>query len=101
MTALDEELSRAVVVWTGYGVAPFPDASEARLAQALGPTKAAEILPRVLEAESEAYRSNAAALGATLVEVEAVAREHLRAMREDLASEAIAALAWAYAFSFR
>jgi hypothetical protein len=59
-------ISRAVVLWTGWGQTMWPQRSEERLANALGAHEAELLMPHVRAWEEDLYRSEARKTAPTL-----------------------------------
>ncbi|MET7878303.1 hypothetical protein [Micromonospora profundi] len=54
-----EIITRAIVVWTGWGRTPWPDRDEASLVAEFGPDLAPGVLAEVRRLEDEFYSSEA------------------------------------------
>lgn len=96
-----ELLSHAIIVWTGRGEAPSPDRDEARLVERVGWEVAVALLPTIHALEQEFYESDARHWAANVKEMANAAADRFRARHPELSDEAVAALAWCYAFDFK
>jgi len=101
MTVDAQELSRAIVVWSGWGETSWPARDEARVLDEFGHERAAELIPRIREAKDEFYASDARFLVADLANMAEQAKADFRRGRSDLSDEAVAALAWCYTYDYK
>lgn len=104
MTAPEQDaelLSRAIIVWTGKGETARPERDEARLVERVGRDLAVALLPTIRALEQEFYESDAREWAASDKEMFDAAAERFRARHPELSDDAVAALAWCYAFDFK
>jgi hypothetical protein len=96
-----DSVSRAIVVWTGWGVRTWPQRQDAAVLEVFGPSEGPSILVRVKELASEFYESEARSTVADLDEMGRVAAATFRASHPELDEEAIRAFSWCYTFDYR
>ncbi|MGB8859027.1 MAG: hypothetical protein WCC60_07225 [Ilumatobacteraceae bacterium] len=104
MTPTSDEVSRAIVVWTGYdpGVElGKPDRDEARLVEAFGETAILDLLPIVNGLQQDFYTSTAYNTVAGSREMAEQAANEFRGRHPELSGDAVAALAWCYSFDWK
>lgn len=94
-------LSRALVVWTGYGVVSWPSRDDDRLSRMFGAELASVVLRRIYELEEEFYTSDARHKAADLREMGNLASAQFRMRHPELSDEAVDALAWCYTFDYK
>ena len=94
-------VSNALVVWTGYGLTPWPSRDNDRVVAEFGVATATELLPALTALESEFYESDAAQTINGLVEIGNAASARFRSLHPELSEEAVNALAWCYTFDWR
>lgn len=100
--AMDSALvSRAIVVWTGFGETHQPARSEQRLVEAFGRDLAAELLPDLSALEVDFYASDASNTVAGMAAMANRAADDFRKRHPDIDDVAVAALAWCYAFDWK
>jgi hypothetical protein len=101
MTPVDsEELSRAIVVWSGWADATVPIRDDARLAETFG-DKADRLSEQIREAENQFYASDARDRTPDLDEMGRRAVADFRRKRTDLSDDAVDALAWCYTYDYK
>lgn len=102
MTQLDSTvLSRAVIVWSGWGTASFPLREDAAVIAAFGAEQAPALLERIRELEDDFYESDARLTIADLDAMGAAAAAKFRERHPEISNEAVRALAWCYTFDFK
>jgi hypothetical protein len=101
MTPDAAEVSRAVVVWTGWSRAPRPARDEGRLVEEFGEERALELLPLVRRLTDDFYSSDAWLTRRTLTEIGAAAAANFRAKHPEVSDEAVEALTWCYTYDYR
>jgi hypothetical protein len=101
MTLDASTVSRAIVVWTGWGETSRPVRTETRLADRIGEEAAISLLPLIRHLEEEFYSSDARFVVADLKEMGDVAAGQFRQAHPELSDEAIRALAWCYTFDYK
>lgn len=94
-------LSRAIVVWTGWGVASTPQRDESLLVDCFGGELAVELLPLVRELEDSFYLSDARFSATDLQEMSAIASAQFRARHPEIGDAAVQALAWCYTYDYK
>lgn len=94
-------LSRAVVVWTGWGVAATPQRDESLLIGCFGEELTVELLPLVRELEDCFYSSDARLSAADLQEMSETASAQFRARHPEVEDAAVQALAWCYTYDYK
>ena len=96
-----DELSRAVVLWTGYESAAFPTRDDAALADMFSPQLAANLLSIVQAIEKEFYRSEAHITAASLSEMGEIASKDFKRQYPELPAVIAEAFAWCYTFDYK
>lgn len=100
--AMDAGLvTRAIVVWLGWGRAAWPDRNEASLVAEFGTDVAVDVLPEVRRLERDFYASDARRVAADLSTMGDQAAAEFRARHPEIGAEAVEALAWSYTFDYR
>ena len=94
-------VAEAVVAWTGWGRAVWPDRDEARLSELLGAEAAKEVMPAVQLLVNDFYASDAHVWAANFLEMAEAASAQFRAKYPALPEEAVQALAWCYTFDHK
>ena len=102
METLDAaQISKALIVWLGYGELPWPATSEQRLQDHFGSEVATRLLPTVVSLFEEFYDSDASRFASDLESMAAMASAPFAERHPDLTEEAVAALAWSYTYDFK
>lgn len=96
-----DEVSEAIVLWSGKGDFPIPRRSEARVIARFGEDRGLDLLPRVRQLEHEFYESKAYAIGSDLAAVGRKAAEEFRMRHPEISEAAVHALAWCYTWDWR
>jgi hypothetical protein len=96
-----DEVSLAVVLYTGQGVAPYPARSEDRIAARLGADAAARLGPIVRQLDDEFYESDARFVAADVADMHALASAQFRQKYPLLSPAAADAFAWCYTWDFK
>jgi hypothetical protein len=95
------DVSRAVVVWTGYGVTAWPQRDETRLVARFGVDAALVLAPAVRRLEDAFYLSEARQLEPDLKRMGDMAAADFRRLHPEVSDEAVEALAWCYTYDFK
>lgn len=98
---VDEELSVAIVAWTGWGSASWPSRDHDAFVTRFGRDRAVELFARVRAAEDDFYGSRAHLDAPNLVAMGEMAAEEFRRARSDISDEAVRALAWCYMYDYK
>lgn len=93
-------ISKAIVVWTGWGRAPSPVRDEALLVDRFGDA-AADLMPVIAAMEDDFYRSDARHIAEDEAAMATLAADQFRRRHPDIADDAIQALAWCYTYDYR
>ncbi len=96
-----ETLSRAVVVWTGWGETASPVTDDSRLAAEFGASRAADLGPQVRQLADEFYESDARHSAADVAAMGDRAAAEFCRRHPEISDEAVKALAWSYTYDFR
>lgn len=96
-----EELSEAIVIWSGWGRAAWPRRDESLLVDRFGADLAADLLSALRQLEDDFYSSDARHLASDLTEIAELAADRFRAMHPEVAEEAVRALAWCYTYDYK
>jgi len=94
-------LSRAVVIWTGFGVTPWPKRNEDRLVSTFGSGMTEKLLPLLRQLADDFYASDARFVATDLQRMGELAAEQFRKAHPELDDTAINALAWCYTYDFK
>jgi hypothetical protein len=98
---LPDELSQAMVAWTGYGSTRWPQRDEARLVAALGEDTALCVLPLLVSLELDFYQSTAHKTARDLAEMTTLASADFRGRHPEVGEVVVQALAWCYSYDFK
>ncbi|MDE0547408.1 hypothetical protein [Microbacterium sp. C7(2022)] len=98
---MDEELSFAVVTWTGWGRASFPARDDDLLTATFGFARAIDLLPQVHELEEDFFRSNAHITAPDLQSMGGQAADEFRSAHPEVTEDAVQALAWCYTYDYK
>jgi hypothetical protein len=96
-----DDISRAIVMWTGYKIEPKPSRDDEHFAVMIGADAALDLLPIIRQMQDEFYESDAYNTMANLDEMAHTAAAEFRTRRPELSDEAIDALAWCYAWDWK
>jgi hypothetical protein len=98
--AVGDDINEAIVLYTGFGVSPFPRARSNDLANRFGPEQGGQLKLRILELMEE--------LGQPILDekrskksVTERAIEQLRPRHPELDESGLRALAWTFSFGLR
>jgi hypothetical protein len=96
-----DQLSEAVVLWTGFHESPFPVRDEQRLVRRFGSEVAATLVPAILNLRADFFESDAALHEASLGEAGRKAADQFARLHPEISETAVQALAWCYTFDWR
>ena len=96
-----DNLSRAIVVWSGKGRTARPDRNEQRLVDEFGPETAAALMPHVRVLVDDFYASDASNTVADLHAMGSRAADDFRRSHPEVSDEAVDALVWCYTFDWK
>ena len=94
-------VSRAIVIWTGFGKTPWPSRDESRLVEQFGADAAADLTPQLRDLEQQFYASDARFTVRDLDEMGKVAADQFRKNHPEISEEAIRALEWCYTYDYK
>lgn len=94
-------MSDAIVAWSGWGETAWPADDEQRVVRRLGPELAEKLMPIVHQLEAEFFASDARVTAKDLGEMGDVAARRFRDLHAELNNDAVEALAWCYAFTYK
>ncbi len=94
-------LSRAIVVWTGWGETSWPVREQGRLTLRFGREAAVRLLPRIRELEDEFYASDAPFTISDLHQMGEAAADRFRRLHPEISDDAVRALAWSYTYDYK
>ena len=94
-------LSRAIVIWTGFGVRSWPKRDDARLVRTFGSSMADKLLPLLLQFWDDFYASDARIIAPDLQSMGDHAANDFRKVHPELDDAAVEALAWCYTWDFK
>lgn len=95
------QLTKAVLVWTGYGQAAWPCRDDSLVVNCLGPEIAAKVLPVIKSLENDFYSSNAKFVAADIQEMAKMSAEQFKEKHPGISEEIVRAFAWCYTFDFK
>lgn len=101
MTLINELLTRAIVVWTGWERSSSPAHDEGAVVAAFGEEQGLDLLVRVRALEDEFYLSNANNEAPDLVAMGRQAAAEFSRKHPEIGEEAVQALAWCYTYDFK
>jgi hypothetical protein len=96
-----DDISRAIVMWTGYRNEPKPSRDDEHFAMVIGADAARDLLPNIRRMQDEFYESDAYNTVAGLDEMARTAAAEFRGRHPELSDEAIDALAWCYSWDWK
>lgn len=94
-------LSRAIVIWTGFGVRSWPKRDTARLVATFGSEMTDRLLPLLRQLWDDFYASDARFVAPDLQSMGDRAAEQFRKAHPQLNDTAVEALAWCYTYDFK
>jgi hypothetical protein len=94
-------VSRAIVVWTGWGKVSRPARDEARLVEEYGSDLVIALLPSIRQLEDTFYASDARFRVADLKEMGDVAADQFCKLHPEISNDAVRALAWCYTYDYK
>ena len=94
----EDDLTKAVVLWTGWGTKSSPHRDDAALVQEFGEERGLDLLLMVRSLEADFYRSDAHLTEPNLRAMTARAAEDFRARHPHASAALVDALAWCYSF---
>ena len=97
----NETVTRAVVVWTGFGSHSSPDRQDDRLVSTFGEALGLDLVQRVHQLEDEFYESDARFTVPDTKGMGDKAVADFRARHPELGEEAAEALGWCYTFDYK
>ena len=101
MTIDPSLLSRAVVVWAGWGQTMHPVRDASRLVKEYGPELASDLTPQIQQLADVFYASEAKFTIGDLKLMSEVAASEFRAVHPEISDDAVRALAWCYTYDYR
>lgn len=99
--AVDEDLTKAVVLWTGRETRLWPHRDDAAVVQEFGEARARDLLKTLRQLEEDFYSSDADQKEPDLQTMTYRAAEEFRSRHPDAPSALVDALAWCYSFDYR
>lgn len=93
-----DEISQAIVIWTGHKREQRPSRADDHVVTMLGIDAALDLLPIVHRLRAEFYESNAYNTVADLDAMGKAAATDFRRRHPELSEEAVDALAWCYTY---
>ena len=99
--SVEEDLTKAAVLWTGYGTHSWPQRDEAALVREFGDARGHELLVALQSLDADFYRSNAHLSEPDLRAMTVRASEEFRSRHPDASSALVDALAWCYSFDYK
>lgn len=101
MQPSSDDISQAIVMWTGYRSESWPSRNDDRFASLIGADSAIELLPVIRRLENEFYESDAHDTVSGLGEMARAAAAEFRERHPELSDEAVDALAWCYSWDWK
>src|SRR5690242_7894175 len=99
--AVEEDLTKAVVLWTGHGTRSWPHRDDAALVQEFGEARGLDLLVALRSLEADFYSSDAHLTEPDLRAMGDRAAEEFRSRHPDAPSAIVDALAWCYSFDYK
>jgi len=96
-----QDLSEAIVIWSGWGRAAWPSRDESLVVDHFGADLAADLLPALRRMEDDFYSSDARHVASDLTEMGKLAADQFRAMHPEIAEKAVRALEWCYTYDYK
>lgn len=96
-----DQVSTAIIVWTGWGRSSWPTRENDAVTRKFGHAQGSEILDRVLELANDFDRSSARFEYEDLTSMGQHAAADFRARHPDIGEDAVRALAWCYTYDSR
>lgn len=100
LTTADPRVSEAVVAWTGYGSAMWPDRDESRVEDRFGEL-AFDLMPLVHRLSEAFYASDARFIASDLADMSRRAKADFEVLHPEVTDAAVEALAWCYTFDHK
>ena len=94
-------ITRAIVVWLGWGRASWPERNEDSLVGEFGAAAAPDVLAEVRRLEDDFYASEASNVAPDLQTMGEQAAAEFRSKHPEVGEEAVRALAWSYTYDFK
>ena len=98
---METDLSRAVVLYLGFGSAPSPQANGSTLTREFGAERGAELLERVVDLLDEVREIQIDWPIHSLASAGDAACDSMRGRHPELSEEALRALGWKFTFDWR
>jgi hypothetical protein len=98
---MSDVISRAIVVWSGWGSFSSPRQDEQLVVDAFGADEALDLIPEVRRLADDFYKSDARHRAKDLVEMGELASTAFRVRHPEVSGEAVGALAWCYTFDYK
>ena len=99
--AVDEDLTRAVVLWTGHGTRSWPQRDDSALVREFGEERGLDLLMVLRSLEADFFSSDAHLTEPDLQAMGERASEEFRSRHPDAPSALVNALAWCYSFDYK
>ena len=100
MTASTDQVSRAIVLWSGLGKTSYPQRDDSRVVTTFGEA-APDLIALVHELARQYYRTDAEHRFADLSDMGRAASEQFRSAHPEIGDRAVQALEWCYTFDKR
>jgi hypothetical protein len=98
---MNDEVSQAVVLFLGFGVASSPRHDDGRLVQQFGAARGAVLEAEVRSLLREVDKINVDWSAHSLASAGKMARQHMHVMHPDLSEAALNALEWMFTFDWK
>ncbi|MGB3411970.1 MAG: hypothetical protein WBA45_12330 [Microthrixaceae bacterium] len=96
-----DELSEAVVLWTGFGETSWPVRDEERVVRRFGSEAAATLVSEICSLNDDFYESDAALHETSLAEAGRKAAHRFAVRHPQVSEAAVQALTWCYTFDWK
>ena len=96
-----DQVSDAIVTWTGKGAFAWPHRDDARILARFGPVEGDELLALVRELYDEFYASDARLTAPDLADMGNMASVEFSSKYPHVKPSAVDALAWCYTFDYK
>lgn len=98
---VDEDITKAVALWTGRGTHSWPQRNDAALIEEFGEVRALDLLAALRSLESDFYRSDAHLTEPGSIAMAGRAAEEFQSRHPDAPKALIDTLAWCYSFDYK
>ncbi|MBL0319044.1 MAG: hypothetical protein IPP74_07125 [Alphaproteobacteria bacterium] len=95
------DLSRALIIFIGYGISSSPTRNSIKIIEEFGPAEGERLLYSIKIVFEEVGRINVDWSKNTLESAGKIARAHVQEIHPDLSEEALQAIEWKFTFDWK